>query len=84
MPMTIEIPDDIMATVKFPPDRAKDELLKEMAFSLYERKILSMGNARKLSGLDKWTFIDGLAERKIERHYTEQDLLEDISYADSQ
>ena len=84
MPMTIEIPDDIMANLKYPPDRAKDELLKEMAFSLYERKILSMGNARKLSGLDKWTFIDGLAERKIERHYTEQDLLEDISYADSQ
>ena len=84
MPMTIEIPDDIMANLKYPPDRAKDELLKEIAFSLYERKILSMGNARKLSGLDKWTFIDGLAERKIERHYTEQDLLEDISYADGQ
>ena len=84
MPMTIEIPDDIIATVKFPPDRARDELLKEMAFSFYERKILSMGNARKLSGLDKWAFIDGLAARKIERHYTEEDLIEDIRYANSQ
>ena len=84
MPMTIEIPDDIIATVKFPPDRARDELLKEMAFSFYERKILSMGNARKLSGLDKWAFIDGLATRKIERHYTEEDLIEDIRYANSQ
>lgn len=83
MPTIIEIPDEIMATVKFPPDRAKHELAKEVAFTLYQRKILSMGNARKLSGLDKWAFIDGLAERKIERHYTEQDLLEDIEYADS-
>ncbi len=80
MPTTIEIPDEIMATVKFPPDKAKAEMLKEMAFSLYQRKVLSMGNARKLTGLDKWAFIDGLAERKIERHYTEQDLLEDIEY----
>jgi len=80
MPTTIEIPDEIMATVKFPPDKAKEELVKEMAFSLYQRKVLSMGNARKLSGLNKWAFIDGLAERKIERHYTEQDLLEDIEY----
>ncbi|WP_045211370.1 UPF0175 family protein [Desulfonatronovibrio magnus] len=80
MPTTIEIPDEIMATVKFPPDKAKGELVKEMAFSLYQCKVLSMGNARKLSGLNKWAFIDGLAERKIERHYTEQDLLEDIEY----
>jgi predicted HTH domain antitoxin len=81
MPTTIEMPDEIMDTVKFPPDRAKDELVKEMAFSLYQRKVLSMGNARKLSGLDKWAFIGGLAERKIERHYSEQDLLDDIEYA---
>ena len=80
MPTTIEIPDEIMATVMFPPDKAKGELVKEMAFSLYQRKVLSMGNARKLSGLNKWAFIDGLAERKIERHYTKQDLLEDIEY----
>ena len=30
MPTTIEIPDEIMATMKFPPDRAKEELVKEM------------------------------------------------------
>ena len=71
MPTTIEIPDEIMATVKFPPAKAQDELVKEMAFSLYQRKVLSMGNVRKLSELDKWALIDGLAERKVERHYFE-------------
>ena len=80
MSISIEIPDDIMETVKLPPDRAKQELTKEMAFSLYQRRLLSMGNARKLAGLDKWAFIEGLAERGIERHYFEQELQEDLRY----
>ena len=80
MSISIEIPDDIMETVKLPPDRAKRELTREMAFSLYQRRLLSMGNARKLAGLDKWAFIEGLAERRIERHYFEQELQEDLRY----
>ena len=80
MGISIEIPDDIMETVKLPPDKAKQELTKEMAFSLYQRKLVSMGNARKLAGLDKWAFIEGLAERGIERHYSEQELQEDFRY----
>lgn len=84
MSFYIEIPDDILHTAKLPPDRAKQEITKEMAFSLYQRKILSMGNARKLSGLDKWAFIEGLAERDIERHYSAEELEEDIRYGSSQ
>ncbi len=80
MSLSIEIPDDILQSAKLPPDRAKQELTKEMAFSLYQRQIISMGNARKLSGLDKWAFIEGLAERGIKRHYSEQELEEDIRY----
>jgi predicted HTH domain antitoxin len=84
MAISIEIPDDILETVKLPPDRAKQELTKEMAFSLYQRKLVSMGNARKLSGLDKWDFLEGLAERGIERHYSEHDLEEDLKYGSSE
>ncbi len=84
MTLSIEIPDDILQTAKLPPDRAKEEITKEMAFSLYQRKIISMGNARKLAGLDKWAFIEGLAERGIERHYTEQELEEDIRHGSDQ
>jgi len=80
MAISIEISDDIMETVKLPPEKAKDEITKEMAFSLYQRKLISMGNARKLSGLDKWAFIEGLAERGIERHYSDRELQEDMRY----
>jgi len=80
MAIFIEIPDDIMETVKLPPEKAKHELKKEMAFSLYQRKLIYRGSARKLSGLDKWAFIEGLAERGIERHYSERELQEDMRY----
>lgn len=66
MSLSIEIPDDILRTAKSPPNRAKQEITKEIAFSLYQRKIISMGNARKLATMDKWAFIEGLAERGIE------------------
>ena len=37
---TIEIPNDILQDA---PDRAKQKITKEMALSLYQRKIISMG-----------------------------------------
>ena len=52
-----------------------------MAFALYGRGLLSMGSSRRLAKLDKWAFLDGLAERQIERHYSKSELDEDIDYA---
>ena len=42
-----------------------------------------MGLARKLSGLSKWKFIEALAERRIQRHYGEKELMEDIEYGNN-
>ena len=42
-----------------------------------------MGIARKVAGLTKWEFIEGLAERGIQRHYYEKDAGEDEKYAKS-
>ncbi|MBI5787510.1 MAG: UPF0175 family protein [Candidatus Schekmanbacteria bacterium] len=83
MTVTLNIPDEILETIKIPKRQAEKELLKEMAFLLYSRGFASMGIARKLAGLTKWEFIEGLAEREIERHYYEKDLEEDINYAKS-
>jgi predicted HTH domain antitoxin len=44
-----------------------------------------MGVARRYAELDKWAFLAGLAKRGIPRHYGDDELAEDISYArDSQ
>ncbi|NJD38943.1 MAG: UPF0175 family protein [Geobacter sp.] len=83
MALSITIPDDVLESAKIPRNELKQELLKEMAFALYSRGITSMGTARKLARIDKWKFLDGLAERGIERHYNEAELKEDTAYANS-
>ncbi|MCP5007715.1 MAG: UPF0175 family protein [Planctomycetes bacterium] len=81
MALVLTIPDEILETIKLPKKKAEKEIKKELAFSLYERELVSLGVARKLSGLSKWEFIDGLAERSIPRHYDKRELEEDITYA---
>ena len=81
MPLTLEIPDEILDSIKIPKGKAKEELLKELAIVLYEKEIASMGVVRKLSKLTKWEFIDELAKRGIKRHYYDEELMEDLKYA---
>ena len=83
MALLINIPDDILESIKLPREKAEEELLKELSFILYEKGFASMGVARRLGGLTKWEFIEGLGERQIKRHYSEKELKEDINYAKS-
>ena len=77
----ISIPDDVLASMKL-PEKDRERFLKvELAIALYQRGILSMGKARKLAEMSKWEFIEELAKRKIERHYTIKELEEDIAFA---
>ncbi len=80
MALVLTIPDEIAETIKLPKKNAEKELKKELAFSLYERELVSLGVARRLSGLSKWEFVDGLVERGILRHYDKKELEEDIAY----
>jgi len=79
--LTIEIPGDIVATMKLPRKRIKEYLLIDIAASLYQQGILSFGKARQLCNLSKWEFQKELGIRKIERHYEEKNLEEDIKFA---
>jgi predicted HTH domain antitoxin len=81
MALTLTIPDDVIDSLKLPPQRIEAELKQEMAFALYERGLASMGVARRYAGIDKWAFLDGLAKRGIQRHYGANELNEDIAYA---
>jgi predicted HTH domain antitoxin len=81
MAISITIPEKVLESAKIPRNQLKQELLKELAFALYSRGITSMGTARKLAQIDKWEFLKGIAERSIERHYNEAELVEDITYA---
>ena len=81
MALVLTMPDEVLEALKLPKKKAEEEIKKELAFLLYEKEIASMGGARRLTGLTKWEFIEGLAERGIHRHYDEKELEEDIKYA---
>ncbi len=81
MPVQLEIQDEIVASMKIPLPEVKKELTKELAFALYGRWALSMGKARQMAGLTKREFLNQLASRGIRRHYTREDLSEDLAYA---
>ena len=79
MALSLAIPDEIVWAIKLPKKKMEGELIKEIAFTLYERGLASMGVARRFAVLSKWAFIEGLAERGIPRHYYESELEEDIT-----
>jgi len=79
--LTIEIPGEIVATMKLPRERIKEHLFIDLAASLYQQGILSFGKARQFCNLNKWEFQKELGLRQITRHYEEKDLEEDIKFA---
>jgi predicted HTH domain antitoxin len=69
--------------LRLPPDEVDAELRKELALALYQRGVLSSGKACRLAGMTRWEFEELLGQRMIPRHYTEDNLEEDIEYARS-
>jgi predicted HTH domain antitoxin len=78
--MTLEIPTTVVRATKLPPHEVEEEFRKELALALYQRGVLSVGKARILAAMTRWEFEELLGERRIERHYTETNLEEDIEY----
>jgi predicted HTH domain antitoxin len=67
--IVIEIPDELLIDAKIPKHKARDLLKKELAAHLYEQRILSFGNARRLAGMSKIDFHIFLSDKGIERGY---------------
>lgn len=72
--MALIITDDTLSKVQL----SADELLIELACYLYDKKRMSMGQARRLAGIDQISFQKELAKRAIYIHYTEDDLRKDL------
>jgi len=77
---TLDIPDAVLDSVRLPPDEIEQEFRTELALALYRRGALSLGKARLLARMSKWEFDELLSKRKIQRHYSDADLEEDIRY----
>jgi len=79
--ITLEIPSEVFESLKFPPEERKEAVRRELAISLYQRGALSLGKARQLADMGRWEFHKLLGEREIPRHYTEENVKEDLEYA---
>ena len=77
----IEIPEDVLTSIKIPKKELEKALKIDLAVALYQREAISLGNARKLAGMSKWEFLEELGRRKVLRHYTEKELREDLGFA---
>lgn len=78
---TIVIPSDVLNSMTIPRSDLEQVLKLELALALYQRGILAMGPARRLAGISKREFIEELGKRKIERHYTMEELEDDVAFA---
>lgn len=79
--VTIHIPAEIAAATRLAPDQIEEELRRELALALYQRRILPVSKACSLAGVSRWEFEERLGQREVVRHYTQPDLEEDMRYA---
>ena len=77
----LEIPEDVQGALRLPPGEVEQELRKELALALYRRHALSLGKARVLANMTRWEFEELLGQRQVPRHYTADDMQEDLQYA---
>lgn len=80
MSVTLEIPADVVESVRVPPQEVEARLRLELAVALYTQQLLSGGKAATLAGLTRWQWEDLLAHRQIARHYGDEELTADAAY----
>jgi len=84
MTIVLEIPDSVARALRLPPAEQRQQLKVELALSLYGQGILSFGKARELANMNKLEFGLLLGKRNLPRHYTNEDLQDDLAYGSGQ
>jgi predicted HTH domain antitoxin len=59
-------------------NKGEQAIRQELALQLYAQNIFTFAQARHLANLSVWEFQQILGQNKIERHYNETDLAQDI------
>ena len=72
--MTVNVPENFAMN--------EQELSFFLAAKLYEQRMLSMGRAAEMAGLDKRTFIENVGKYEVSIfNYTREELEEEFKYA---
>lgn len=73
----IEIPNQVVRALGLLDKDVGNTIKKELAVYFFQRNMLSFGQARQLSALSVWDFMETLRERNVPLHYSEAEYLED-------
>lgn len=84
MTFHIDIPESVASSIKLPQPEVEKRLKSELAIALYAQGIISFGKAAELAVVSRFTFAEILGERGIPRHFTENELAQDLDYARGQ
>jgi predicted HTH domain antitoxin len=79
MSLILELPDEVVRAMRLPPPERKRRAEIELACALYGQGVLACGKAAQLAGMSRFRFGQELAARNIPRHYTEENLQQDLS-----
>ncbi len=74
----ITLPEGVLKAPGVRDSEAGFLFRKELAVYFFQRSMLSFGQARQLSDLSVWDFIDLLRDRKVPLHYGVSEYEEDI------
>jgi predicted HTH domain antitoxin len=78
MPISVTVPDDVLAALKLPPRSVESDLRRELAVHLVAEGLLPVASACRLAGWSRLAFERLLGERKIPTGYTTDDLEQDV------
>ena len=78
MALTLEIPDSIADGLPIPPLERRARLLIELSVALYAQRLISIGRACELAGIDRFSMGTELAQRGIERHVDVEDVRQEL------
>jgi predicted HTH domain antitoxin len=84
MNITLHIPESIARSLRIPEGEAEPRLRQELAIALYAQGLLSLGKASELAAISRPLFGEILEQRGIARHYGEEEVTEDVAYADGE
>ncbi len=81
MTFHLDIPESIAKSLRLPAPEIEPRLRTELAVALYAQGILPFGKAAELAEVSRFAFADLVTQRNIPRHYTEDDVAQDLEYA---
>ncbi|MGB4645262.1 MAG: UPF0175 family protein [Dictyoglomaceae bacterium] len=76
--LEITLPENIIEALGVGESEINSVLKRELAVYFFERNLLSFGQARELSELSVWDFLDLLRERKVPLHYGNPEYEQDL------